>query len=99
MAPLNTASLVQTLRDSSARWTGGKPPQSKLTDDEKKALLGVFFTPEAGEMAATPPAASARAGPPSYAPAVDWRNRNGNHVTSVKDQQHCGSCVSFCCTA
>ena len=32
--------------------------------------------------------------------SIDWRNANGkNCVTSIKDQQGCGSCVAFCTTA
>jgi C1A family cysteine protease len=27
--------------------------------------------------------------------AIDWRNNGGNWVTPIKDQQNCGSCVSF----
>jgi len=26
---------------------------------------------------------------------VDWRNRNGNFVTNIKNQSSCGSCVAF----
>src|SRR5258708_8303848 len=36
---------------------------------------------------------------PVFDPVVDWRNRNGNHINSVKDQKNCGSCVSFCTIA
>ena len=73
----------------------GKPEDGTLITIDK-ALLGVVFTDEDRAPAASPPRAAAQAGPATFAPAVDWRNRNGNHVTSVKDQKYCGS---FCCTA
>src|SRR5262245_27546853 len=99
MPALDTAELIRSLRDSRAGWIARETPQSLLSDDDKKALLGVVVTPEDRALAAAPPAQAAPRTPAAFAPAVDWRNRNGNHVTTVKDQMYCGSCVSFCCTA
>jgi C1A family cysteine protease len=94
--PLDINELSSHLSDKKARWTPRQTPQSLLDDNEKKALLGNILPPHQAEAAAPP---EAGADPPAFAPAVDWRNHNGNHVTSVKDQRYCGSCVSFCCTA
>ena len=96
MANLNFQALSSELLVSQARWQASDNVISRLPETKRKTLLGVQFP--AGYQ---PPQPSAAAAAPvaTFAPAVDWRNRNGNHVTAVKDQGGCGSCVSFCTVA
>jgi len=96
---MDTADLNNELTDAHARWTARETRHAKLSVEDKKALLGMIVTPSDQALAEHGPPAAAAPVAATFAPAVDWRNRNGNHVTPVKDQMRCGSCVSFCCAS
>lgn len=97
MPILDIQTLAANLTQAKARWQPRQNPQANLSDEEKQALLGVILNRSALAAAMMPKREAPAA--PNFAPAVDWRNHNGNHVTAVKDQKRCGSCVSFCTTA
>jgi C1A family cysteine protease/acylphosphatase len=93
--PLTISALTQTLSSNGARWRAAETTVSLLDPATRAQLLGAVPSPDATALATAPRVASATAAP-SFAPEVDWRNRNGgNHITAVKQQGGCGSCVSF----
>jgi hypothetical protein len=90
--------LNEILERSGARWRAVSNPIVALSDSDRRQRLGVTIDRGAlAELARLPRSFAAIIGLPD---AVDWRNIGGhNHISPVKDQGNCGSCVSFCSCA
>ena len=93
--PMTAANLKTTLTKQKARWHSAPTEISKLDDAARARMLGAVPSDESTALMAAMAAAPMLAAAPAFAPAVDWRNHGGNHVSPVKQQGGCGSCVSF----
>jgi len=85
--------LTAQISATAAPWVARQTPHSQLSDEQKQRLLGVVVNQS--DLAAAMTVTRAQGANLTFATAIDWRNHNGNHVTPVKDQGGCGSCVSF----
>ena len=93
--PLTAKALASTLTKKKARWHSAETEVSRLSESERAKMLGAVPSEESAAFMAAMEAAPMLAAAPAFAPAVDWRNKGGNHVSQVRDQGGCGSCVSF----
>lgn len=88
--------IRQAIVESGAQWTAVENEISKLPIEERQRMLGAIPEKE--------PAPGQRPVIHEDMPLIgaasrssfDWRNTNGsNWMTSVKNQQNCGSCAAF----
>ena len=91
--------LSAAIRAKGFDWVGDEAqPLATLSATEQRAYLGLSVSDE--ELAATAAAIKSQTALSAFravaAPAaIDWRNNGGDWTTPIKDQQSCGSCVSF----
>ena len=93
--PMTATSLKTALSKQSVRWHSADTAVAKLDPADKARMLGALPSDESTTFMAAAAAAPMMAAAPAFAPAVDWRNKGGNHVSPVKSQGGCGACVSF----
>src|SRR6266542_260781 len=98
--PTPTFQEIQAaLATKSARWIARETPISKLSEAARKHLLGAVPSAAVTAYMAAPHAAAPGAPALTFDQRVDWRSRGGtNHVSGVRNQGGCGSCVSFACS-
>jgi len=84
--------LQAAIKEKGAKWRAGKTSVSRLSLEEKKRLCGLKFLAKesqaAGEKEETQPVGL-------YPPSLDWRNKDGDWTTAIRDQAACGSCWAF----
>jgi C1A family cysteine protease len=77
-------------------WTAGETSVSRLSEEERAALVGVpleVLDWEQGQIAQAPPRLSASY---SYPSTLDWRDfEGGDWTTPIRNQAGCASCVAF----
>ena len=91
-APATVADLNTVLEKRGTPWVARDNPIARLSADERDALGGVLDAPP-------PRTAQTLAAPAGLPSTIDWRDHNGNFVTSIKNQGGCGSCWAFAAVA
>jgi len=92
-ASLTLQDVKNQLANRGAGWSSGETSVSRLTEREKKNLLGLQLDEGFRDVfRSAKPQARNRALPSKF----DWRNKDGvNYASPMLNQANCGSCVAF----
>lgn len=99
MADTGLKAIQDSIAKKGLEWKASKTALSEMSAQEQKSRLGLSV--DKAELEATENAINSAQKfqafhPPLAVPSkVDWRNRDGDWTTAVKDQSSCGSCVAF----
>lgn len=99
--PIPSLNAIQlALSKSGMGWLARDTAVSKLSEAQRKHMLGAVPSQAVIAQMAAPRVTGVHSPAISYDPRVDWRQRQGgNHISAVRNQGGCGSCVSFACVA
>lgn len=89
---LATDSLSRAIQSCNARWHVRENAISRLPFPDFQQLTGSYSVSETSVLAQPQP--NFRAGF-DLPPVFDWRNRQGNWLTPIQNQEKCGSCWAF----